>query len=157
MEKRRFIEYYFCDALRLAQHLAERYGGTISEGIGDASNFPMPPKFGFKSDDVRFLRVEGKISAEVGFISQDVPPAEAVKHRNKSLYRVLVGEELQRMRLEKGLTLDEVAEKSGFRSHSLGRVEEGRYDFDIAQLGTILDAMGAGIKIISLDQEEGGR
>ena len=148
MEKRRFIEYYFCDALRLAQHLAEVHEGTISEGIGDSSLFPVPPKFGFSSPDVRFLRVEGNQDFEIGFVSQDNPPADAIKHRNKSLYRVLVGEELRKARKEKGLSLKEVADKSGFRSHSLEMVEDGRYDFDIAQLGTILDAIGAKVKIV---------
>ncbi len=152
MEKQRFIEYYFCDALRLAEHFANVYDGTISEGIGDASGFPVPPKFGFKSNDVRFLRVEGKKDFEIGFISQETPPAEAIKHRNKSIHRVLVGEELHRVRIDLGLSLKEVADRSGFRPHSLEMVEQGRYDFDIAQLGTILDAIGARVKILPLDK-----
>lgn len=153
MEKQRFVEYFLCDALRLAEHFAKVHGGKISEGIGDTSLFPCPPKYDVKSNDIRFLRVEGEKCFEIGFISQDDPPAEASKHRNKYIHRVLVGEELRRARLKSGMSINEVADRSGYRPHTLEMVEQGRYDFDIAQLGTVLDAIGARVSI-TLDEEE---
>lgn len=156
MDKQRFVEYYFCDAMRLALHLAGKYDGVISEGIGNACEFPIPDRFNTGSEDLRFLRVEGVRDFEVGFVSQDVPPSDAIKHRNKSLYRLLVGEELKRFRQSRGISLKDAAQKSGFRMHSLEMVEEGRYDFDIAQLGAILDAIGARVKITDRDEAENG-
>ena len=149
METIRFTEYYLCDAIRLASHFAEKYGGSISEGIGDSSLFPNPPKTGaFSSQDVRFARVDGgSQSFGVAFVSEDEPPIGERKYRNKSLYRVLVGEEIRRFRTERGMSLKEVADKSGFREHSLERLEEGRFDFDIAQLGVVLDALGGKVRI----------
>lgn len=145
METQYFTEYYLVDALRLASHFAERYNGTITEGIGDAALFPQQGK-GFPSEDTRFIRVECKDRIyAVAFTSEEEPTE--LKHRNKSLYRVLVGEEVRQAREKRGMSIEEVAEKSGFRPHSIGRIEEGRWDFDIPQLGLILDAMGATLKI----------
>lgn len=145
-----YTEYYLVDALRLARHFAEKNDGVLSEGIGVAKPFPAPPKTGeFPSGDVRFVRVECQDAMYcVAFVSEDDPPAGERKFRNKSLYRVLVGEEIRRCRQLKGMSLREVADKSGFRVHSLERIEEGRWDFDIAQLGVIVDALGAEVKIL---------
>ena len=150
MEVFYYTEYYLADALRLAQHFAERHEGKLSEGIGAAKPFPAPTKTGeFPSQDVRFIRVESPDRMYcVAFVSEDEPPASERKCRNKSLYRVLVGEEVRKAREGRGLSLEEVSEKSGFRPHSLQRIEEGRWDYDVAQLGVILDALGAKVKIV---------
>ena len=149
METLYYTEYYLVDAIRLADHFAES-GGRISEGIGDSSLFPKPPKTGeFPAGEVRFVRVEvGDRTYAVAFITNNDPPAGEWKYRNKSLYRVLMGEQIKRCRERRGLSIEEVASISGFRPHSLVRIEEGRWDIDIAQLGVILDALAAQVRII---------
>ena len=144
-----FTENYLADAIRLARHFAEKYDGVLSEGIGVAKPFPAPPKTGaFLSVDVRFVRVECRDRMYcVAFVSEDNPPVSERKYRNKSLYRVLMGEEIKAARERRGISLGEVAERSGFREHSLQRIEEGRWDFDMSQLGVILEAIGAKVKI----------
>ena len=148
MEVQRFTEHYLADALRLASHFAERYNGTLSEGIGDAGIFPFPPKEIVNIDDARFVRVDGDgFNAEIAFVSSQEPKPGDAKIRNRSLYRVLVGEEIRRVRMEKGMTLERLSELSGLRAHSLQRIEEGRWDMDIRQLGWILEALGVTIKL----------
>ena len=149
METLYYTEYYLVDALRLAEHFAEK-GGRITEGIGSADDFPKPPKTGeFAEPDVRFVRVElPDRTFAVAFVTEDDPPRSERKFRNKSLYRVLVGEQIRACRERRRMTLEEVAELSGFRAHSLERIEEGRWDIDIAQLGVILDALAAQLKVV---------
>ena len=146
--KRYYTEYYLADAMRLANYFAERYGGTLSEALGDVSLFPNPPKRPFQSSDVRFIRVDcGALMFGVAFVSDQEPPEEERKYRNKSLYRVLAGDEVRKARERKGMTIQEVAEKTGFRPHAIERFEEGRYDFDLMQFGVILDAIGCKLKV----------
>ena len=155
MEIQRFAEQYMSDALRLADYFAKRYDAKISEGIGNAEDFPFVPKQrDMIDDDVRFIRVEGEcFYGEIAFISTDTPLSSIeLKHRNKTIYRVIVGEQLAAIREEKGISLEELAEKTGYRAHSLARIEEGRWDLDIHCLGQILDALGATIKIVRNDE-----
>ena len=149
METHYFTEQYLADALRLAEYLA-RKGGKISEGIGYSSYFPNPPKEGaFPADEVRYLRVEcPDRTYAVAFVSDDDPPAEERKYRNRSLHRLKVGEQIKACRERRGMTLKEVADLSGFRVHSLARIEEGRWDLDVGQLGIILDALAAEVHIV---------
>lgn len=145
MDIKRFSEYYLCDAIRLAQTL----GGEISDGIGNAWDFPLSPKAReIVGDDIRFLRVQGDDYYEIGYISSEKPKPENLKLRNKSIHRVLVGREIRRARLDLGLSIEKLAQKTNLRPHSLERIEEGRWDIDIALLGIILDALGKEIKIL---------
>ena len=142
MEIQRFHEKYLCDALRLATYLAAREKATLSEGIGDSSRFPGS----FDSDDVRFIRVSGgETLYEIAFTTDEVPAH--YKHRNKGIHRVMIGEEIRRVREAKGMTLEELSAKTDFKAHSLLWIEQGRYDIDVAQLGIILDALGVKITL----------
>ena len=142
MEIQRFHERYLCDAIRLASYLAEKYDASISEGIGDSSKFPGS----FESEDVRFLRVsKGETLYEIAFTTEETP--DHYKHRNKGIYRVMLGEEIHRVRMEKGMTLEDLSKKTDFKAHSLLWIEQGRYDIDVAQLGIILDALGVKITL----------
>ena len=60
----------------------------------------------------------------------------------------MIGEEIRRVREEKGISLEELAGKTDFKVHSLLWIEQGRYDIDVTQLGIILDALGVKIKLI---------
>ena len=155
MEIQRFAEQYMCDAMRLANHFAKHYNAQISEGIGNAADFPFVPKQrDMLEEDVRFFRVEGdSFYGEIAFVTTDTPYSTLeLKHRNKSLYRVIVGEQIAALREEKGMTLEEVAEMTGYRAYSLARIEEGRWDIDLPCLGHILDALGATIKLVKAEE-----
>lgn len=150
METKRFTEYYFEDALRLAQHFTEKHNATMTATQGSAAKFPLVGGQPFPSEKLDVISVSkfDVTVCEVAFISHDAPSEENRKYRNRSLYRVLVGEEIERVRREKNISLVELAEKTGFRPHSLQRIEEGRWDIDVAQLGVILDALGVEIHLI---------
>lgn len=135
---KRYTEPFLCDALRLATHLAIRVNGTVTEGIGDAGNFPGE----LKMESVRFLRVEGDDYFEVAFLKTEEPAPEDWKYRNKYYWRVLAGEKVRAFREEKGMTLEELSEIVGLRVHALERIEDGRWDLTIVQLGSLLDAIG---------------
>ena len=154
MEIQRFAESYMCDALRLAQYFAKRDDGRISEGIGHTDDFPYTPIDRSRLDsDTRFFRVESDTSYyEIGFVTSEEPAPVTEKNRNKSIHRVIVGSQIKAYRESLGLPLEEVASRSGFRPHSLARIEEGRWDMDIAQLGRILDAMGAMVSIVKSEE-----
>ena len=140
----RYAEPFLCDALRLAQHLAKRVNGQISEGIGHSGDFPGE----FESDDIRFLRVEGDDYFEVAFLYDEEPKKEDWKYRNKYYWRVLAGEKIKTFREKKGMPLGELSEITGLRVHALERIEDGRWDLSIVQLGSLLDALGGDFNLI---------
>lgn len=144
----RFVEYFLCDAIRLALYL----GGdkaSLSDGIGNADDFPLIPKMREQiGDDIRFIRVDGKDYYEVAYITSDTPKPEDTKIRNKSIHRVEIGREIKRAREEQKLSLLDLAKRTNLRDYSLARIEEGRWDMDISLLGVILDALGKSIKIV---------
>jgi transcriptional regulator with XRE-family HTH domain len=57
--------------------------------------------------------------------------------------RKLVGDNLKRVRLEKGLTQEELAEVSGFTQQYLSTVESGRANPTIVTIYEIATSMGA--------------
>lgn len=147
-DTKRYAEYFLCDAIRLAQYLGGE-GAAISDGIGNADDFPLIPKMREQiGDDVRFVRVEGNEYYEVAFVSNKQPKPEDTKIRNKSLYRVMIGREIKKARIERRMTLSDLAERTNLRDYSLLRIEEGRWDLDISLLGVILNALDKEIKIV---------
>ena len=148
METKRFAEHFRCDAVRLALLLGGE-DASYSDGIGNAFDFPLVPKQREMIDeDVRFIRVEGKEYYEVAYVLDSAPTQKDAKYRNKSYHRVIVGREIHRVRTELGMPLSELAEKTNLREFSLARIEDGRWDIDIALLGVILDALGKEIKLV---------
>ena len=148
MDIKRFSEHFLCDAMRLAILLGGE-NATLSDGIGNSSDFPLVPKERDQvGEDIRFIRVEGEEYYEIAYVTNEQPTQWDSKIRNKSYYRVLVGREIHDARLSVGMTLSELSRKTNLREHSIQRIEEGRWDMDMAMLGLILDALNKTIKII---------
>ena len=147
---KRFSEHFFCDSLRLAQLLADLYGAKVSEGIGRSEDFPLNPKEKAQvGDEIKFFSVDSpRQHFEVSFVSTDDPTPEWAMIRNKSYHRVLIGAVIRKKRRERGLSLQQLSDLTGFRAHSLERIEEGRWDMDVSQLGLILDALGCYVNLI---------
>ena len=155
MDIQRFAEQYMDDAMRLAKHFAVRYNAQISEGIGNADDFHFAPKQrALLEEDVRIFRVEGDdFYGEVAFVFTDEPKTSLDrKHRNNSIHKVIVGEQITSFREKRGLSLEEMAAKVGYTPHSLARIEEGRWDIDLKQLGLLLDALGARIELVDSNE-----
>jgi len=148
---KRFSEHFFCDSLRLAQLLASLYGAKISESEGFSADFPLNPKEKAQvGERIKFFSVDNeRVHFEVSFVTTDEPTEDFAMIRNKSFHRVLIGAEIRRTRRIKGMTIEELSEKTGFRTHSLQRIEEGRWDMDVSQLGLILDALGCYARFIN--------
>ena len=148
MDTKRFAEYYLCDAMRLAQLLGGE-DATISEGMGNADDFPLIPRMREQvGDDVRFLRSDGEDYYEVAYVSDSKPRPEDSKFRNKSYYRVVIGRGIKKARKEVGMTISQLSQLTNLREHSLLRIEEGMWDLDVSMLGVILDALRKTIKIV---------
>lgn len=148
MDTKRYAEHFFCDAARLASYLGGEKA-TISDGIGPADDFPLTPKDRSQvDDDVRFLRVDGEEYYEIAYVTSKTPTPADAKYRNKSLYRVMLGREIKKARESMGITITDLSKRTNLRDHSLLRIEEGRWDIDIALLGVILDALNKEIKIV---------
>ena len=143
MDTKRYAEHFRCDAQRLALLLGGD-NATYSDGIGSVADFPLVPKQREILDkDVRFIRVEnGEEYYEIAYVLDAKPTFKDTKYRNKSYHRVAIGKEIHRARMNAGMSLEELAEKTNLREHSLSRIEDGYWDLDISLLGVILDALG---------------
>ena len=73
-------------------------------------------------------------------------------------YREEIGSELQTLRVQKGLTVRELADASGVHYSNIAKIENGRYNVSVDILGKVADALGyrltfAPKKTYSLDFE----
>jgi transcriptional regulator with XRE-family HTH domain len=57
-------------------------------------------------------------------------------------YREEIGSELQTLRVQKGLTVRELAEASGVHYTNIAKIENGRYNVSVDILGKVADALG---------------
>lgn len=62
--------------------------------------------------------------------------------------RIKIGNQITRLRNEKGLLQEEVAERSGVIRTTISKVEQGRFNVGIDVIGRISDAMDAEVKIV---------
>jgi transcriptional regulator with XRE-family HTH domain len=57
-------------------------------------------------------------------------------------YREEIGAELQTLRVQRGLTVRELAEASGVHYSNIAKIENGRYNVSVDILGKVADALG---------------
>jgi transcriptional regulator with XRE-family HTH domain len=57
-------------------------------------------------------------------------------------YREEIGSELQTLRVQKGLTVRELAEASGVHYSNIAKIENGKYNVSVDILGKVADALG---------------
>lgn len=140
----KFTEYYYDDALRFAMYIKATQGGEIEIVQQDPEGFPTPPKgchFKERIDCVKCGQFE------IAYFAKRQSPDEDKKHINRNLYRYIVGEKLKEAREAKGLTLEDVAERSGFKPNNIRNIEQGRYGADIELFCRLLEAMGVNFYI----------
>ena len=67
---------------------------------------------------------------------------------HNELERKRIGQRIADLRLEKGMTQQEVADRAGIQRGNLARIEDGRYSVGIDILAAIGDAMGMEIDFV---------
>ena len=72
---------------------------------------------------------------------------ENVKDKDNAAAKA-VGQGLKELRMKKGMTVEETAEKAGIRPSTLTAIEEGRYNTGIRQITDIAHALGAHVEIV---------
>ena len=70
--------------------------------------------------------------------------------KEKKSHRERIGASIRNLRIEKGMSLRELAEKSGINHSNIVKIEAGRYNVSIDILTKICDALGAEIDIKEL-------
>lgn len=65
--------------------------------------------------------------------------------------RIRLGLQLRHLRESKGLTYEDVAERTGYRWQTLRELERGAYAMNIDKLEGVVNAMGAHIDIVDYD------
>lgn len=69
-------------------------------------------------------------------------------------YREEIGSELQTLRVQKGLTVRELAEASGVHFSNIAKIENGKYNVSVDILGKVAEALGYKL---AFTRREGGR
>ena len=91
----------------------------------DADGFPLPPKHKIFGNMVNCLKVR---NFEIAYLEQRRNPDDDKKHRNRNLYRYIMGQKIKEVRELSGMTLEELAEKSGYRPNNIRNIEMGRFN-----------------------------
>ncbi len=141
----KYTEIYYDDAVRFAKYIQANYGGEIELVKEDAEGFPMPPKhkmFGVMVDCLKVLNYE------IAYFEQRKNPDDDKKHRNRNLYRFIMGQKIKEVRELSGMTLDELSERSGYKVGNLRNIELGKYNADIDTLCNIVEAMDAHFEVM---------
>lgn len=142
----KFTETYYDDAERFALYLSSTIGEEIELVYDDSEGFPMPPKGMYLEEKVSCFKV-GAI--EIAYLTKRKSPKDDLKHRNRSLYRYVMGQNLRDARERAGMTLDDIAAKSGLKASNIRNIESGRYNVDIDVLGNLVEAMDCHFEIRS--------
>lgn len=141
----KFTETYYDDALRFAQYIQSTEGGEIEIVKEDSDGFPMPPKKRFFGDMVDCVKVN---NFEIAYLERRKDADDDKKHRNRNLYRYIMGQKIKEVRELSGMSLEELSEKSGYKASNIRNVEQGRFNADIDTLCNIVDAMGAHFEVL---------
>lgn len=141
----RFTEMYYDDVVRFAQYIQATEGGEIELVKEDADGFPLPPKHKIFGNMVNCLKVR---NFEIAYLEQRRNPDDDKKHRNRNLYRYIMGQKIKEVRELSGITLEELAEKSGYKPNNIRNIEMGRFNADIDTLCNIVEAMDAHFEVM---------
>lgn len=69
--------------------------------------------------------------------------------QDNNYHRLRIGQQIADLRDKAGLTLRQLAEKSGVSYQNICKIENGKYNVSIDLLSKLCDAMGAEINIYS--------
>lgn len=141
----KFTELYYDDALRFAQYIQATQGGEIEIIKEDADGFPLPPKMRVFDNMVNCFKVR---NFEIAYLEHRKNSDDDKKHRNRNLYRYIMGQKIKEVRELSGITLEELSEKSGYKANNIRNIEMGRYNADIDTLCNIVDSMDAHFEIM---------
>lgn len=68
---------------------------------------------------------------------------------NKELQRQRIGQRIAEIRKEKGLTQQDLADRTGIQRNHISRIEQGRYSVGFDTLQLIAEAMAGNVEIIT--------
>lgn len=66
----------------------------------------------------------------------------------RNLVRVDMGRRIRELRLERGMSVDELAALSNLKAYNIDKIESGRYNFTLDTLAAIAGAFGCKLDII---------
>lgn len=141
----RFTEMYYDDAVRFAQYIQATEGGEIELVKEDADGFPLPPKHKVFDNMVNCLKIN---NFEIAYFEQREHKGDDKKHRNRNLYRYIMGQKIKEVRELSGITMEELAERSGFGTSTIRNIESGRFSANIDVLCNIVEAMDAHLEVM---------
>lgn len=141
----KFTEIYYDDAERFALYLAAKNNEEIELVYEDSYGFPQPPKGVMLEDKVNCLKVG---DVEIAYLQKRKSKFENWKRRNRSLYRYMFGQKFKDARERMGMTVEDLADKSGLKPANIRNIELGRYGADTEILGNLLESMGCHIEIV---------
>lgn len=146
----KYTEAYFVDALRFAQYVAGNFGGTIADILTTPDGFPVPAPKGYDYPaEVHALRV-GNI--QIAYLTTDLPTEKDRKHRDRNLYRFVMGEQIMDMRLSKGISLSELSALTGYSRTTLDSLEHGRFRADVQILSAVAQALGCTLRLVEKEE-----
>lgn len=68
---------------------------------------------------------------------------------NKELQRQRIGQRIAEIRKEKGLTQQDLADRTGIQRNHISRIEQGRYSVGFDTLQLIAEALGGNVEIVT--------
>lgn len=141
----KYTEIYYDDAVRFAQYIQATEGGEIELVKEDSDGFPIPPKCKVFGDMVNCLKIN---NFEIAYFEQRKNADDDKKHRNRNLYRYIMGQKIKEVRELSGISLDELASRSGYKPNNLRNIEAGRFNADIDTLCNIVESMNAHFEVV---------
>ena len=141
----RFTELYYDDAERLALYISSRDNVPVEVMTCDPDLFPLPPKMMVMPPKVDAFKVG---NYEIAYLDRRSDSGDDKKYKNRTLHRVMLGDELRKVMRKKGVDADYLEEKTGIRSRNIENIILGRHDASIDILGNIADALGCKVSFV---------
>lgn len=141
----RYTELYYADAQRLAMYLSTRDNTEIEMYHGSSEYFPQPPK---GLDMPRTINAFAVGIYQIAYLYDGEPQGKELKYHNRNLHRVMLGERIRDARENKGLSLEDMEERTGLKARNIENIELGRLDAGIDVISNIGEALGCHLDFI---------
>lgn len=141
---------------RIAEYLAKEDGCSIKESSRDVSVFGKNSCARIPADltdvpTLELLNRNGDPRVVVGYIESGDDPK--VWKRGHKLRSIILGRKIERAMKNQGVTIDELANRTGFRPWQIQSIIRGGYRLYSEELYLIVSALGCQLKIVDTEPD----
>lgn len=151
-----YLVRFKAEAQRIAEYLAKEDGCSIKESTCDVSVFGKNNSARIPEDltdvpTLELLNRNGDSREMVGYIESGDDPK--IWKRGHKLRSIILGRKIEKVMKSKGIKIEELAERTGFRPQQIKSIIRGSYRLYSEEFYLIVSALGCQLKIVDTEPD----